>query len=68
MKEKVDVNIENDILYFETKSMRLELYKKINLNSFVEFFMTILVEFIIAKYKLDNKKTSAKLRSLVKLN
>jgi len=68
VQEKPKVKVENDILLFETKSMKLELKNKINLNGLIEFFMVIFAEMVIAKYRLDNKETTRKIRDLVSLN
>jgi hypothetical protein len=68
LKEKPKVKVENNILFFETKSMKLELKDKINLNGFVEFFLTIFAEIVIAKYRLKNREVSKKIRDLVRMN
>lgn len=68
LKEKPKVKVENNVLFFETNSMKLELKEKINLNGFVEFFLVIFAEIVIAKYKLNNRKVNKKIRDLVRMN
>jgi len=53
-------------IFFETKNIKLELKNKVNINTFIEFFMGIYAELVIARNKLKKKEFDISLEDIRK--
>jgi len=66
--KKIDVKEKKGKLVFESDNMKLEFKNKINISRYLEFINEIFAEIIIARQKINNKKTMNKIQKHISWN